>query len=300
MTDRLHNTRRLAFMGFGEAAQAFVSGWALERPERVAAFDIKTDDPALRTMMQARYGAHGVSGKLDVAEALGAAEMVFSLVTADQALAAARSAERRLPPGALWLDCNSCAPGTKRRAAAIIEGSGGHYVDVAVMAPVHPNRHRAPLLLAGAEAERAAEALEALGMLPRVVGPTVGDASSIKMIRSVMIKGIEAVTAECFLAARRAGVEAEVIASLEASDPALEWPKRGAYNLERMMVHGARRAAEMREVALTVAELGLPGRMSAAAAEWQDDVAAPGLEGGPDDLLDRADRILAALPPMES
>jgi hypothetical protein len=97
------------------------------------------------------------------------------------------------------------------------------------------------------------------------------------------------------LAARRAGVEDAVLASLQASDPGWNWRDRGAYNLERIMVHGTRRAAEMREVAATLRELGLPDRMAAATAQWQDQIAALHLDGGADDLADRADRILNAL-----
>ena len=61
--------------------------------------------------------------------------------------------------------------------------------------------------------------MAALDMRPRVIGDKVGDASAIKMIRSVMIKGLEALTAECLLAARRAGVADAVLASLQNSDP---------------------------------------------------------------------------------
>ncbi len=112
------------------------------------------------------------------------------------------------------------------------------------MAPVHPKRHETPILLSGPEAEAALPVLTSLGMLPRVTGVRVGEASSIKMLRSVMIKGLEALTAEAMLAARKAGVEGAVIASLQASDPGIDWEKRSAYNLERMMVHGERRAAK--------------------------------------------------------
>jgi 3-hydroxyisobutyrate dehydrogenase-like beta-hydroxyacid dehydrogenase len=115
------------------------------------------------------------------------------------------------------------------------------------------------------------------------------------MLRSVMVKGLEALTAECLLAARRAGVEAEVLASLEASDPDIAWRTRAAYNLERMMVHGTRRAAEMEEVAKTVAALGLPDAMSRAATRWQASVGALGAEPGEAVLETRADRILDRL-----
>lgn len=85
-----------------------------------------------------------------------------------------------------------------------------------------------------------------------------------------------------------------MIASLQASDPGFDWAKRGAYNLERMLVHGARRAAEMAEVAATLRELGLPDRMARATADWQAELAALALDPGPDDLAARADLILRA------
>jgi 3-hydroxyisobutyrate dehydrogenase-like beta-hydroxyacid dehydrogenase len=90
-----------------------------------------------------------------------------------------------------------------------------------------------------------------------VVGGDTGHAAAIKMIRSVMIKGIEALTLECFLAASRAGVLEEVTASMKNNYPSLDWTKIAEYNLERMASHGERRAAEMEESAATLRELGL-------------------------------------------
>ena len=290
MTDSSGRMERLAFIGFGEAAMALASGWGDLRPARLRAFDID-DGPH----MQARYAEHAVKGCATPADALAGVEAAFSLVQADRALSAATAAAGALPAGAFWFDCNSCSPGTKRRAAEVIEAAGGRYVDVAVMAPVHPKRHHVPLLVSGPHAEAAATALQALDMRPKTVGPEVGQASSIKMIRSVMVKGIEALSAECFLAARRAGVEDSVIASLDASDSTLDWRQRGAYNLERMMVHGIRRAAEMREVALTIEELGLGGAMSAASAEWQERIGRLRAAPGPGDLVARADALLDRL-----
>ena len=285
----------LCFVGFGEAAQAFLSGWAPADPSQLRAYDIKTDSADTRATLLDRYASTGVTGTDSLAQALTGAHGVFCVVTADQALTAARAAAPYLQSGTFWFDCNSCAPGTKREAAAVIETAGARYVDVAAMAPVYPKRHRVPLLIAGPHADQAAQTLTDLGMCPEIAGDEVGRASTIKMVRSVMIKGIEAVTAECLLAARKAGVEADVLASLSASDPGINWEQKGAYALERMMVHGARRAAEMREVALTLQDLGLPRDMSRACAGWQDRVA--GTQTGPDDedLAARLDAVLARL-----
>ncbi|WFE76753.1 DUF1932 domain-containing protein [Roseinatronobacter sp. S2] len=286
---------QVAFIGFGEATRAFVSGWGNVRPATMSAFDIKTQSAASRAAILAQYDAHGVCGTDSPAAALDGAALVFSLVSADQALVAAEAAAPCLPAGALWLDCNSCAPDTKAQAAEIIDAAGGRYVDVAIMAPVHPKRHLVPLLVSGPHAGRAMCALNALSMRPQIAGARVGQASSIKMLRSVMIKGMEALSAECFLAARRAGVEDQVLASLEGSDPDINWRARASYNLERMAVHGARRASEMHEVAATVAALGLPCAMSAASAQWQARIADLQMDPGDDDLIARMDRILAVI-----
>ncbi len=289
------NSPRIALVGFGEAASTIFSGWELADPTTVRAFDVKTLSAAHADAMRSRYRAAQISGCETLADALDGATVIFSLVTADQALVAAESAAGALSTGALWLDCNSCSPETKRRAATAIETGGGRYVDVAVMAPVYPARHRTPLLVSGPHAEAAIARLKTLDMRPTFGGDAVGEASAVKMIRSIMIKGMEALSAECVLAARRAGVDATVLASLQASNPEIDWPVRSAYHLERMMAHGARRAAEMREVAATVRELGLPSRMSEAAAFWQDEIAALGLDAGDDALAPRADCILARL-----
>ena len=115
-----------------------------------------------------------------------------------------------------------------------------------------------PLLVSGPHALAAQPLLEALGFSNvRVVGDEVGRASAIKMIRSVMVKGLEALSWECATAARAAGVFAEVMASLDASEKAVGWAERVAYNRERMETHGQRRAAEMEESARTLQGLGV-------------------------------------------
>lgn len=275
-------------MGFGEAARAFASGWnGAAGP--IVAHDIKLDDPDLAPAILAACAE--VGARAAPVSALAGCGLILCLVTADQAVAAATAAPP-LGAGTLWLDGNSCSPGTKTRAATCI---GAGYVDMAIMAPVHPARHRTPVLLSGPRAEEAATRLAALDMRVQVVGDRVGIASTIKMLRSIIIKGMEALTAESFLAARRAGVEAQVIGSLVASDPGIDWPARGAYNLERMLSHGPRRAAEMEEVAATLRELDLPDVMARATAQWQAHLGALALSPGPDDLGARADRILGAL-----
>jgi 3-hydroxyisobutyrate dehydrogenase-like beta-hydroxyacid dehydrogenase len=244
--------------------------------------------------MAERYASLGIEGCPSSAEAVSGAKLVFCTVTADQAVIAAESAAPHLSSGAFWFDLNSCAPSSKRRAAEFIEAAGGRYVDVAVMAPVHPKLNLVPLLVSGPHAAAAEPVLTGLPMSPRVVAGEVGAASSIKMIRSVMVKGMEALTAECALAAVAAGVEDEVFESLMRSHPGINWRDAAAYNFERAMVHGIRRAAEMEEVARTLADLGLPNDMALATVDWERRIADTGLPA-PENAVNAGPKALADL-----
>ena len=258
-------TPAVALIGFGEAGSTFARAGGWGGGARA--------DEVLPQRAAARAELGGLAAA-SAAEALPAAPLVLSLVTADAALAAAQSAAPFLAPGAIWCDMNSVAPETKRAAARVIAAAGGRYVDVAVLAPVNPSEMDVPLLLAGPAAEAASEALRRMGFINlRVVGGEVGRASAIKMIRSVMVKGIEALTAEMMLAAEAAGVADEVLASLDASEKARPWADRAAYNLERMTTHGLRRAAEMEEVAKTLAALGVAPVMTEGTVHRQRDMA---------------------------
>jgi 3-hydroxyisobutyrate dehydrogenase-like beta-hydroxyacid dehydrogenase len=251
---------RVALVGFGEAGEAFArsEGWR----GLTFAWDIL---PKRRAAM-ARAGVRTAN---NAADALADRAFVLSLVTADAALDAARDYGPLLPEGALWCDMNSVAPGTKREAAAAVEAAGGRYVDVAVMAPVDKGL-AVPLLISGPHAIAAQPLLESLGFSNvRMVGEDVGRASAIKMIRSVMVKGLEALSWECAAAAEAAGVLDEVAASLDASEKPLKWSERIAYNRERMETHGLRRAAEMEESARTLQGLGVEPVMTRGTVELQ-------------------------------
>ena len=245
-------TAKLALIGFGEAASTFARAahW------QAYAYDILPE----RRPEIADAGQFACD---TAAEALANADIVLSLVTADQALAAASENAQLLKAGTLWCDMNSVAPETKRAAAGAIEAAGGRYIDVAILAPVHPARLKVPLLVAGEAANEAHSALVAAGFQNvRAVGSEIGRASSIKMIRSVMVKGIEALTDEMMAAAEVAGVTEEVLSSLDDSEKSEGWRTRAAYNLERMTTHGARRAAEMEEVAKTLLALNVDPLMT--------------------------------------
>ena len=285
-------TSRLGLVGYGEVGRIFSAG-LLPHLHSVSAWDIQFADAA---------GALTVGGVQQVQsmQALcDASDWVISAVTASNTLSVAQAAAPHLRAGMVFLDLNSASPGTKQQAAALVQATGAHYVEAGVMTSVPPYGIRVPMLLGGSQAASLAAALQALGMDAKAVSADIGVASAIKMCRSVMIKGLEAVVIESYTTARAYGVEAHVLPTLAETFPSIDWEKQGAYFFSRVAQHGQRRAEEMRESARTVAEVGFAPTMASAIADKQQLVADQARAGTFADIAphaiwqDYADALLA-------
>ncbi|GGL61643.1 NAD(P)-dependent oxidoreductase [Wenxinia marina] len=281
---------KLAFIGFGEAGRAFANSLQRSGSTVTAAYDLKDTDEMAEAM-----ASRGIRRAAAPADAVRDADWIVSAVTADQSLAAAEGVAPHLVRGQVFVDINSVAPGRKRATAALIEGAGARYLDMAVMAPVHPRGHATPVLIAGREAQALLPALLSAGFAADVAGEAPGEATAIKMVRSLFVKGLEAITTEALIAASASGCHDRVLASLSESYPALGWPDIAAYQAERMLKHGARRAAEMRESAATLDDLGLNGALAAAIAASHDAMGALPLDDLPEGPLAEGFARLAAL-----
>ncbi|MER9934117.1 DUF1932 domain-containing protein [Mesorhizobium sp. M0088] len=287
----------ICIIGFGEAGTVFASQLAARAPVR--AYDILRSAAEFKSRL-ADFQQYQIEFPMSAAQAAEDAKLIVSLVTAASSLDVAREAEGYLRPGQVFLDLNSVSPGTKKASAAIVERTGALYIDGAVMAPVHPRGLAVPILLAGKGSGLVADLLGGFGMNLEIVADEIGVASATKMCRSVIIKGIEALCSEAFLAARAYGVEGRVLSSLHDTFPGTDWPRFAGYQVGRSLVHGRRRAAEMREVSATVSEAGIAPHMSSATAlrqDWAADLsdANPDLKARRDaEWLDTLDLILAA------
>lgn len=266
----------VAFVGFGEAGGILGAALAA-KGVRVSMFDLR------RELLRDKAQAAGVRAAETLHSALTGAQIVVSAVTAQADLEVAQAVARCIETGQIFLDINSVSPHTKQHAQACIEGAGAHYVEAAVMAPVPPYGLAVPMLLGGAEAARVAPLLNALGFNARAVSEKIGVASAAKMCRSVMIKGIEALTVECLRAARHYEAESIVLASLAQTFGRMrDDADVPGYLVSRVAEHGRRRAAEMREVSQTLREGGITPFMSDASARLQDSIVDAMQAGGID------------------
>ena len=176
----------LALIGFGEAGQALAAGWRSEGVASIAAWDILFPEAQGGARLRAAAERLGVRMGRDAPDAVRGADIVFSAVTAASNLEAAGQAAAGLSSAQFYVELNSVSPNRKRQAAEIV-GSRARFVGMAVMAPVHPLRHKTPVLVSGPAAADIVPLLRRCGMDVADVGPDVGAAAAVKMVRSVMV-----------------------------------------------------------------------------------------------------------------
>ena len=251
--------RAIGFIGFGEAGSTIARGLRSAGLEQIFAYDIKPKTSDIATIVGSPR------------ELAASAEIIFSAVTSSSALDAAKQNAPFLTSRHTYADINSVSPALKQDIDRVISPTGASFVEVAVMAPVGPYAHKVPMLLGGAGAARFKDAMAPYGMKMDVLdGAKIGSAAAVKMCRSIVVKGIEALLFECVMAATKFDADDLVFASLRETWPGIDWKKLADYTSGRVVVHGERRAREMEEVAETLKAIGIDPIMAEATARRQD------------------------------
>jgi 3-hydroxyisobutyrate dehydrogenase-like beta-hydroxyacid dehydrogenase len=260
----------VGFIGFGEAGFTIGNGLRTAGIERLYAFDIATDSADRGALIKNRAATAGTALVATSEDLARSANVLFSTVTCSAAMEAAQQMTPYLTPNHLYADLNSVSPALKRQVAAEIQSSGARFVEAAVMAPVQPYAQCVPMLIGGPAAQQFADLMSPFGMKLEILDGTIGTAAAVKMCRSIVVKGVEALLAECVLAATQFDADDKVFASLQETWPGIDWKKLADYTMGRLVVHGERRAREMEEVAETLREIGVDPIMAEATARRQD------------------------------
>jgi 3-hydroxyisobutyrate dehydrogenase len=268
----------IGFVGFGEAGSLIAKGLKSAGCSRITAFDIAPERAKERA---AEVDVPLAASNRELADSAG---IIFSTVTCSCAKEAAGQMAPYLQSHHIYADLNSVSPSLKQDIERTIAATGAGFVEAAVMSPIPPYGHRAPMLLGGKAASSFAELMGPLGMRLEVVSEKVGVAAATKMFRSIIVKGLEALMLECVMASSPFGADEWVFASLSESFPGIDWQTLANYMVGRVVVHGERRAREMEEVSETLKILGIEPIMAEAAARRQDWCARLGIstQFGPD------------------
>jgi 3-hydroxyisobutyrate dehydrogenase len=296
----------VGFIGFGEAGSTIAGGLRGAGVERLSAFDIRTHSTDCGPRIHERARDTQTTLVDSPADLARGSDIVFSTVTSSSALDAASAAAVFLEARHLYADLNSVSPAVKVEIGRVIGRSGARFVEVAVMAPVLPYGHKVPMLADGPGAGAFAAAMTPFGLRVELLdGATVGSAAAVKMCRSIVVKGLEALLFECVMGASRFGADDLVWASLKETYPGIDWKALADYTSGRVVVHGERRAREMEEVADTLRAIGVDPIMAEATARRQDWSAQLDLRSrfgaeGPRTYQDVLDAIAAVTSPVSS
>jgi 3-hydroxyisobutyrate dehydrogenase-like beta-hydroxyacid dehydrogenase len=292
--------RSVSFVGYGELADALARGLT-DAGVRVRAYVRPRIDGAAAEARRERLETAAVETCESLGDAVRNADVVIAAVPAAASSDVVEACVEHLRGGQLYIDPSSSLPRVKRRAADLVEGVGSDYVDVAVIGTVVTAGAGVPMLAAGRAAARWQEEATAVGMNVTAIDGSAGDAALVKLLRSVFMKGRDALVLEMLLAARRHGVHEAVLASIGGPGEHVPFPSLAERVMCSLAVYAERRADELVDAACLLEEVDVDPVMTLAGESRLRLFAQTGLRarfGGerPHDLTD----VLSALDSLES
>jgi len=255
---------RLGLVGYGEIGSTLGAGLRKAGLVAVSAYDKYAFDGPFAALIQRRAGEAGVRlvrSNLELAEA---ADLIVSVTPGSASLESAAAFAPCLGPRHTFVDFASATPKIKMRVAEILAGTGALIGDASIEG-TPKNGHAMPILSSGPAGERLRDLLNPWGMRIEFVGAQLGRASGIKILRSVLLKGIEALTDEMMLAARHYGVDEVVLASA-CKTLARPWIETVESLIPSGTIHAKRRAEELEMSMEAVADAGIEPTMARAVA----------------------------------
>lgn len=236
---------RLGVIGFGEAGQQICKGLKVAGLAHIVVFDkylaTKPDFPA-------KVAAMGVESVGSLEELVSQSDVVFGVVTGIACKEVVAQAAPHVRNGQLFVDLATKSPETAAQNSQVMAARGARYVDGAMLGPLIIQGYMVPTVASGDGAEEFERLFSPFGMDIQVVQGPAGKASAIKMVRSIFMKGMAAITIEAFVAARLYDVQSEVLASVDDTLQASTTADMVGRFLRGTAIHAARRAHEMEDV----------------------------------------------------
>jgi 3-hydroxyisobutyrate dehydrogenase-like beta-hydroxyacid dehydrogenase len=259
----------IVFIGFGELAGALAGG-LVGKGHQLRAYT--RGSPSGERL--ARLDRASVSHSLDPKQVLRGADTVLVTVPGSACVAVAELTAPLLSPGVLYVDLATAAPQDKLSASQLVAPHGADYVDAAVLGTVVVSAHRVPILASGPGAERFRALAEADGLVVSTLDAAPGQAALVKLLRSVFLKGRDALIMQMMLAARRHGLEDTVIQSIDTPSERVSFPDLVERVLCSLALHAGRRGAELAQAGQILEQAGIDPALSQAGAQALLDLAA--------------------------
>jgi 3-hydroxyisobutyrate dehydrogenase len=246
---------KVGFIGYGEVGSTFAKTM-LEKGAEIAVYDILLSQTEGERIIQSRLKADGIHF-CSLIELIEKSEYILSAVTTQTAKDVAKACKEHLKQNQIYIDLNSTSPKEKVHLSKIIEVSGCHFVEGAILGAVGATGSKTRILVTGEKGKQVAETLTKLGLNVSYYAPEIGKASMFKMLRSIFSKGLENIILELLVAGKRAGIEKDLwediidfMSQKSFATIASNWVQTHAVAYER-------RYHEMVQVVETMLEIGI-------------------------------------------
>lgn len=255
----------LGFIGFGEAAFELASGLKQHGLKSITAYDPLWNMEAYSDLVLNRAEKANVELVESPEKVLQVADAVIVAVPADKALDVSNQLKPYLQKGCVYIDVSASSPDIKRKAAANVNEHGGKFVDAAMMGPLPVYKHKVPILASGDGTDTFIELMTGFEMNISKVSDVPGEATAVKLIRSIHMKGIAALYLELLEAAHEFNVEKLVIDSISETMNRHTFEETMNRLVTGTSIHALRRSIELGGTIEMLDSVNIDSMMSRAA-----------------------------------
>ena len=254
-------TDRIGFIGFGEVTACLLKGMTADGYEGPA-FVCAAHPDAARERAKA-FSCVTVCDS--VSALLSETENVIVAVPGKADKAMFEGIAKGDLAGRFFMDISTALPNEKKEIAATVAAGGGGYVDAAVMGSVPKLLQKTPIMISGPNASKMLDLLEKYGFSLEVCGDEVGVASTVKLCRSIFMKGLPALYLEAKRTCEHYGVAERVFASVERNLTGQNMQSFLTILLNGAYKHTERQTDELRECLEMEKDAGVDPKMTEAA-----------------------------------
>lgn len=280
---------KIAIIGCGEVGGAYAR--ALNGKAALALCDIVSTGRPAKLSKELGLPLHPAPG-----DWLKDCDIALAAVQGSETGVAADSVLPWLSPQALYIDVGTGAPGEIRQWSRNYAEKQRAFVDTAIIGSIPIHGGAAPVMLAGSASGRAKEVFDLMGAHVKILSDAEpGDAVALKLLRSIVTKGLECLAVESLTAAEHLGIRdgfLEALGDLDASPVAAFMDAM----VTSHVLHARRRRHEMQESADQLRALGFDAAVTASLQQrYAATLAERDRNPPPDDAHETLDKSLAWL-----
>jgi len=246
---------RIGIIGYGEAGQAIAQGLFSNKGSSISVFDIKFNDDEFEESLRLKAKEQGIIVEEDMPSLISKSDMILSLVTGEVAAQVVRDSLPFIREGKVYVDMNTVAPREKMLMGELIEKKGGSFIEVAILGAIASYGFKSPMLVCGKGGDEFVNLFAKMGFNMTFVSEEIGKASSLKMLRSVFAKGVEALLLEMLVGAERCDLLEPLMDAIVKHMDGSSFQEIANTWITTNVIHADRRAEEMDHVIETLNEL---------------------------------------------